>query len=428
MKGSYYSIMELQQLNIIQSVIDGKRTGAEAAMILHLSQRQVWRKVKSVRDSGSIGIKHKNQFHKPIHSIPDSLKSRIIDLKLSDDYSDTNFSHFRELLAERENISISYSPLYKILTDAGIRSKKKHRDRKTHRLRKRKQYAGELVQADGTPFDWFGIGKRFSLHGFIDDATGSILGLYMCEHECLLGYLEVTRQMLKNYGAPKCLYPDKYSVFFPSTSQKLTTAEQLEGKTKSTTQFGRIMDFLGIEMFPASTSQAKGRIERLWETLQDRLVTEFKLNHITTIEEANHFLPKYIKKYNKRFSIKPDREESMFIQLPSYINLDLLLTSKFTRVIDSAGSFTIQNKRFQILSNNILPGVKVDIYMSKKIGIVVMHNDTQYKVVCAEDIPSKYSTLNLNQFYKEHSLAVEAFAEQMLTYNAKQYEPLLETS
>ena len=140
----------------------------------------------------------------------------------------------------------------------------------------------------------------YSIHGFIDDATGKVLGAYMCEHGCLLGYLETLRQMLKDYGIPKCLYPDKFSVFFPVKAQKLTIEEQLQGKTKPTTQFKRIIDILGIDMFPASTSQAKGRIERLWETFQDRLITEFKLNKIKTIDEANDFLKKYIKKYNKR--------------------------------------------------------------------------------------------------------------------------------
>lgn len=428
MKGSYYTNMELKQLNIIQSVIDKKRNGKEAANILNITERQVWRKVKSVKDNGEIGIKHKNQFHKPIHTISQELKQKIISLKLSNDYCDSNFSHFRELLIERENISISYTPLYNILSNAGINSKKKHKDRKTHRRRKRKEYEGDLVQADGTPFDWFQNGHMYSIHGFIDDATGKVLGLYMCENECLLGYLEVTRQMLINYGSPRCLYPDKYSVFFPAKSQKLTNDEELEGKEKPTTQFGRIMDFLGIEMFPASTSQAKGRIERLWETLQDRLITEFKLNNIKTIEQANDFFPNYIKKYNKKFAVLPEKEESKFIKVPSYVNLDLLLSSKLTRIIDNAGTFTIKNKRFQILNNNILPNVKVNIYLSKKIGIIVEHNNTQYKVVCVNNVPNTYSTLNLNKFCKDHSLEANEFVENLLTYNAKQYEPLLTSS
>ena len=428
MKGSYYTNMELKQLIIIQSVINKKRTGKEAAKILNISERQVWRKVKSVREHGNIGIKHKNQFHKPINTIPDEIKEKIIELKLSYNYCDANFSHFKELLEEKEQIHISYTALYNLLTEAGINSKKKHKARKTHRRRKRKTHQGDMAQADGTPFDWFKDGNMYSLHGFIDDATGKVLGLYMCENECLLGYLEATRQMLTNYGSPRCVYPDKYSVFFPNKSQKLSIEDQLEGKEKPTTQFGRIMDDLGIEMFPASSSQAKGRIERLWGTLQDRLITEFKINDIKSIEDANNFLPSYIKKYNKRFAVKPESDDNKFVKIPDYIDLDILLSSKFTRVIDNSGCFSIKNKKFQILNNNILPGVKVEIFMSKKIGIIVKHNNTKYKVVCAENVPSKYSTLNLNEFCKEHSLEVESFVNDLLTSNSKKYEPLLTTS
>ena len=428
MKGIEFTEMEIGKLIVIQSVIDGKRTGKEASTKLNLSERQIWRLVKRFKNSGIEGIKHGNCFINQPRFITDEFKENIKNLKLSDDYCDTNFTHFQELLEERENIKISYTSLYKILTEFGIKSKKKHKDRKTHRQRKRKSHEGELVQADGTPFDWFKDGNMYSIHGFIDDATGKVLGVYMCEHECLLGYLETLRQMLKDYGIPKCLYPDKFSVFFPVKAQKLTIEEQLQGKTKPTTQFKRIIDVLGIDMFPAATSQAKGRIERLWETFQDRLITEFKLNKIKTIDEANEFLKKYIKKYNKRFSVKAENEENYFEPVPSYIDLDLLLSIKLTRKIDSSGSFTIKNKKFQILNNNIIPKSKINIYISKKIGIIAEYNNTKYKVICSDNLPSKYSSLSMNEFYKEHYQELYSFAVSLLTYNAKEYEPLLVTS
>ena len=402
MKGMEFTEMDIEKLIVIQSVIDGKRTGKEASNKLNLSERQIWRLVKKVKNSGVEGIKHGNRFiHQP-RFITFEFKEHIKNLKLSDDYCDANFKHFQELIEEHENIKISYTSLYKILTEYGIKSKKKHKDRKTHRQRKRKTHEGDLVQADGTPFDWFKDGHMYSIHGFIDDATGKVLGAYMCEHECLLGYLEVLRQMLKNYGIPKCLYPDKFSVFFPAKGQKITIEEQLQGKEKPTTQFKRIIDVLGIDMFAASTSQAKGRIERLWNTFQDRLVTEFKLNKIKRIDEANEFLKTYIKKYNKQFAVKAKNEESNFVPVPSYIDLDLLLAIKITRKIDSSGSFTIKNKRFQILNNNIMPKSKINIYISKKIGIIAEHNNTKYKVICSDNLPSKYSSISMNEFYKEH--------------------------
>lgn len=428
MKGMEFTEMDIEKLIVIQSVIDGKRTGKEASNKLNLSERQIWRLVKKVKNSGVEGIKHGNCFiHQP-RFITFEFKEHIKNLKLSDDYCDANFKHFQELIEEHENIKISYTSLYKILTEYGIKSKKKHKDRKTHRQRKRKAHEGDLVQADGTPFDWFKDGHMYSIHGFIDDATGKVLGAYMCEHECLLGYLEVLRQMLKNYGIPKCLYPDKFSVFFPAKGQKITIEEQLQGKEKPTTQFKRIIDVLGIDMFAASTSQAKGRIERLWNTFQDRLVTEFKLNKIKTIDEANEFLKTYIKKYNKQFAVKAKNEESNFVPVPSYIDLDLLLAIKITRKIDSSGSFTIKNKRFQILNNNIMPKSKINIYISKKIGIIAEHNNTKYKVICSDNLPSKYSSISMNEFYKEHYQELYSFALSLLTYDAKEKEPLLVTS
>ncbi len=428
MKGMEFTEMDIEKLIVIQSVIDGKRTGKEASNKLNLSERQIWRLVKKVKNSGVEGIKHGNRFiHQP-RFITFEFKEHIKNLKLSDDYCDANFKHFQELIEEHENIKISYTSLYKILTEYGIKSKKKHKDRKTHRQRKRKTHEGDLVQADGTPFDWFKDVHMYSIHGFIDDATGKVLGAYMCEHECLLGYLEVLRQMLKNYGIPKCLYPDKFSVFFPAKGQKITIEEQLQGKEKPTTQFKRIIDVLGIDMFAASTSQAKGRIERLWNTFQDRLVTEFKLNKIKRIDEANEFLKTYIKKYNKQFAVKAKNEESNFVPVPSYIDLDLLLAIKITRKIDSSGSFTIKNKRFQILNNNIMPKSKINIYISKKIGIIAEHNNTKYKVICSDNLPSKYSSISMNEFYKEHYQELYSFALSLLTYDAKEKEPLLVTS
>ncbi len=117
-------------------------------------------------------------------------------------------------------------------------------------------------------------------------------------------------------------------------------------------------------MYPASTSQAKGRIERLWKTLQDRLITKFRINDIKTVDEANIFFTKYIPKYNKKFSVKPEQEESHFSKVPDYFNMDLLLSIKLHRGIDNAGSFTINNTRFQIINNKILPNTKVDIYIN----------------------------------------------------------------
>lgn len=373
---------ELKRATLIEACINGQCTVKQVANALGLSERRVKQIKKEVKENGVKSIAHGNRGRKPKNTIPDETKKKILELRSSYEYEISNFKHFQELLKERENIDISYSALYNLLHNAGIKSPKKHRKSKLHHRRKRKECEGMMLQADGTPFDWFGDGQNYSLHGFIDDATGKITGLYMCKNECLLGYLEVLRQTLQNFGIPISLYPDKYSVFFPpkKVSDHLTIEEQLNGRTKGITQFGRIVEELGIEMFPASSPQAKGRIERLWETLQSRLTTEFRINNIKTIQQANKFLIAYIPKYNSRFSVKAINSENVFLKLPKRYDLDELLCVRFERTIDNAGIFSINNSKFQIIDKRLPPKTKVQIYISEKIGMRVKSNNKIYDV------------------------------------------------
>jgi transposase len=373
---------ELKKLHVINCALEGRLTVSEAAKALGLTERRIKQMKKEVKANGVDSVIHGNRGRTPAHTIEDKLAQRIIVLKSSYKYQEANFLHFQELLEECEGIKISYSALYNILSKANIKSPKKHRKTKKHHRRKRKAAAGMMLQADGTPHDWFGSGSKQSLHGFIDDATGAITGLFMCQNECLLGYLEVTRQTLKNFGIPLSLYPDKYSVFFPTAAKEsdLTIDEQLRGATKAVTQFGRIMDELGIEMFPASSPQAKGRIERLWETLQSRLVTEFRIHGITTIEQANKFFPGYIKKYNKKFAIPANDQNTAFLPLPENINLNTLLCVKIERKTDNAGVFSISNCKFSVDSKDVPPKAKITILISKNGGMKALYKDKLFKV------------------------------------------------
>ena len=393
---------DLKRATLIEACIKGQCTIKQVASALGLSERRVKQIKKEVKENGVKSIQHGNRGRKPKNTISDETKKKILELRSSYEYEISNFKHFQELLKERENIDISYSALYNILRNAGIKSPKKHRKSKLHHRRKRKESEGMMLQADGTPFDWFGNGQKYSLHGFVDDATGKITGLYMCKNECLLGYLEVLRQTLENYGIPISLYPDKYSVFFPpkKVNDHVTIEEQLNGREKGITQFGRIVEELGITMFAASSPQAKGRIERLWETLQSRLVTEFRINKITNIDDANKFLLKYIKSYNSKFAIEPKNKNSVFLKLPKRYDLDELLCVRFERTIDNAGVFTIKNSKFQILDKRLPPKTKVQIYLSNKIGMRVKSNNKTYDVQPLELISKdliKTNSLNYDQ-------------------------------
>lgn len=414
---------ELRRLHLISCALEGKCTVKQVAMALKLTERRVKQLKKEVKLKGASAITHGNRGKRPAHSIPKEIIEKILLLRKTYEYELSNFTHFKELLQENEGIKISYHALHRILTEAGIKSPKKHKKQKLHHRRKRKESAGMLLQADGTPHAWFGGKEKFSLHGFVDDATGMITGLYMCKYECLLGYLEVTRQTLSNFGVPLSLYPDKYSVFFPNKSSeaKLTLEEQLAGETKSVTQFGRIMKELCIDMFPASTSQAKGRIEKLWDTLQSRLVTEFRIHKITNIEQANDFLPKFIKKYNAQFSVEPENPKSSFIPLHKKINLDELLCVKITRVIDNSGMFSLNNYKFQVETKDIPPRSKITLLISQKIGIKALYNGIKYAVrpldflqgstnkksslLCMDSQMSKVFTALIEEYYLKNTKA-----------------------
>lgn len=388
MKGKVRYLMSQEQIKryiIIEKSLEGILTVREAAEHLGLSVRQVIRLRKGVREKGACALIHKNQGRKPAHAISDELKQTIISLKVSEKYNDANFKHFQELLEKHEGIKLSYSTIYKILTSALIQSPKKRRRFKPHRRRKRKPQKGLLIQMDATPFNWLGDGKKYTLHGAIDDATGDIVGLYMTKNECLQGYFETTRQIILNYGIPISIYSDRHAIFLSTKASKLTIEDELEGKVCNDTQFGRAMRELGITTIQARSPQAKGRIERLWETLQSRLPVEFKIAGITTIDEANDFLKSYIPEFNKLFSVEPKDPESAFRPLPEGLNLDYVLCVKQKRKVDNGGVFSFYGKHFKIEPKEnqpyVPPNTYINIIVSSLTGIRVEYKGEIYETV-----------------------------------------------
>jgi transposase len=361
----------LGKLALIQGALDGVYTVCEAAKRLGLSERRVKQLKRQVRKLGEAAVIHGNAGKHPANYTDEQLRCRIIALKRSAAYEQTNFTHFRELLAEREAITISYTTLSSILKGAGIVSKRTHRGGgKRFSRRKRRSHFGELLQADATSFDWFGRGERFALHGFIDDATGHVTALYLAENECLMGYLELLRQTLTVYGLPIDIYADKAGIFFVNTKKQAnwTAEELLAGHPLSKTQFGAIVEKLGIGLISAHTPQAKGRIERLWGTLQDRLPVWFALNGITGMEQANAALPAFIAEYNAKFAIVPESSENAFVPLDTCDNLDALLAVRYERTTDNCGCFSFQNFTFQLVTDRPIAKKKIQFLFSERIG------------------------------------------------------------
>lgn len=376
---------QLNRFSVISKVIDGHLTIADASVSLGISERQILRLKKGVILEGAAFLIHKNTNRKPKHALDNELVEKVISLKQSDLYNSANFVHFQELLERQESIKINYSALHSTLTQAGIKSPKKRRRFKPHRRRKRKSQAGLLVQMDATPFEWFGDFNKFALHGAIDDATGNIVGLYMTKNECLHGYWEVTRQVLFNHGIPVSLYTDRHAIFLSTNASKLTVEDQLAGRVVNDTQFGRAMNELGITLIPARSPQAKGRVERLWETLQSRLPVEFKIAGISTIDEANEFLTRYIPLFNASFSVEPDNAESAFRPLSPNLNPDTVLCVKLRRSVDAGGVFSFYNRHFKVITEPGLPllppKAKITVLVSPSLGIKVQFKNTLFDVL-----------------------------------------------
>ena len=383
---------EITRLRIINQTIDQVLTIREAAELLGLSERQVLRLKKGVGTEGPSFIIHKNRGRKPKHATTDGIRNLIIELKQTK-YEEANFNHFLELIREHENIKVSYPTIHRILTEAGIKSPKKHRKRKTHHRRKRKPQKGMLVKIDASPHNWIIGADSFDLHGAIDDATGEILALYFTPNECMEGYFEIVRQIISNHGIPTSLYCDRHTIFVSPKDGKLSVEEQLAGKTVNLTQFGRAMDELGINIIKAYSPQSKGRIERLWGTLQSRLPVEFKIHGITTIEQANAFLNEFIVKYNNKFAVVPEDDNLAFRCLDSDINLDHILCIKEERKIIEGSAFSYKGHYYQLIKGDkkasALPKAKITVLSSSKIGVKAIYSNITYDTKKLVERPKK---------------------------------------
>lgn len=381
---------EITKLRVINQTIDAVITIKEAAELLDLSERQVIRLKKGVLEKGPAFIIHKNKGCKPAHAIPDDIQKQIINLKNSK-YLEANFAHFQELLEEHENICVSYPTVYRILSQAGIKSPKKHRKRKAHHQRKRKPQEGMLVQIDASPHPWIIGGDSFSLHGAIDDATGKVLALFFTQNECLEGYFEIMEQIIKHHGIPISIYCDRHTIFVSPNDGKLTIEEQLEGKQVSLTQFGRAMEELGVTIINAKTPQGKGRIERLWETLQSRLPVEFKIRGIDTMEAANAFLTEFMERFNEKFAVLPENPQSAFRQPNPGMDLDTILCIKKQRVLINGSAFSYKGDYFQLMKGGVkvsLPHkAKVAVLDSFKTGIRAFYDGKVYETQVLEERP-----------------------------------------
>ncbi len=374
----------LKTYTVICSFIDKSISRQQAAELLSLSPRQITRLKKGVLTSGAESLIHKNTGRKPAHAVSDETKEAVLMIYSRPELSGVNFLHFKDILLADFGIQISYSALSSILKIAGFESPKKKKNRhRTHR-RKRKPHPGQLIQIDATPYEWFGGHTKYALHGAIDDATGNVVELFLTQNECLYGYLETMRQCCVDYGIPQTVYSDNHTIFRSPKTGKLTVDELIAGKTVHLTQFGRSMHELGIDLIVAKTPQAKGRIERLWETLQSRLPIELAKREIKTFTDANRFLEQeYRKLFNEKFAVEPEAE-CIFVPLSEKLGIDSVLCVKHTRKTDVAGTFSFKNRCFQILDQGspiINARREINVLMNPRYGIRVEYQGRVYETI-----------------------------------------------
>lgn len=373
---------ELVRVHVIKSLIEDKMTSRDAAEVLSLSERQIKRLKAGVKKDGEVFVIHKNRGRKPKHIIPGKIREEIVFL-VRNKYKGVNYTHLAELLREEEGITVSQSSVSRILKAKGIKSPRKHKPPKPHRTRERKPQEGLLLQMDASPYEWL-PGIKCSLHGAIDDARGNITGLYFCEHECLNGYYEVKRQTILEYGIPISIYVDRHTIFKAPSNARLTIYDELEGKTFAYTQFSRAMQELSVGMIYAYSPQAKGRIERLWGTLQDRLALELRLAGIKSLGEANAFLPGFIKRFNAHFAVVPREPQSAYRPLGEDINLDYILCRKETRKACPGSIFSFGGQIYQVIKNTLVVAIPnkaaITVLTSPRFGIRAEYKGGVYQV------------------------------------------------
>jgi len=312
---------------------------------LGLSVRQVRRLKKRYKREGTKGLIHKNRGRVSNRRVPSEETNRAIEI-IKKCYWDFGPTFALEKLKKHHQATFGRETLRKAMIEAEIWKPKRQKRPKIHQMRKRRDQRGELVQIDGSPHAWFEDRRpKCCLLVFIDDATSELLWLEFVESETTNAYFKAVFGYLKKDGKPLAFYSDKHGIFRINNSKGGSSATS---DSNGLTQFGRAMKKLGIELISAHTAQAKGRVEKANLTLQDRLVKELRLRGINTIQEANKYLPEFIKEFNRKFAVKPKDPEDAHRLLLTTENLEEILIKKHARILSKNLELQYKNILYQI--------------------------------------------------------------------------------
>lgn len=403
------SMNEQKKYEVIKSIADHTSPNKQrAALILNCSVRHINRMLKGYKEFGKQYFIHGNKGRKPANTIPEHTRRLIIELYLTK-YFGANFSHYTELLDKYEDLHISASTVMSILESEYILSPKATKAKKkrikehlkklkkdiipnrlvddnaqtnmvaatdAHSRRPRAAYFGELQQMDATPFEWI-PGNIWHLHLAIDDASGTVTGAYFDTQETLNGYYHVFHQILTTYGIPYKFFTDRRTVF----TYKKKISPSLDEDTY--TQFAYACKQLGVELESSSVPQAKGRVERLNQTLQSRLPIELRLAGISTIDAANEFLNSYIKEFNKKFALPLKGIRSVFEMQPQNDKINLILAVLCERTVDSGHCLRHSNKYYRMLDSK---GLQVHYRKGTKAMFIQAFDGGKYCCINDKDI------------------------------------------
>lgn len=340
------SVKELRRVSVIRQTLEKQLTQVKAGALLGLTPRHIRRLIARMAQAGAQGLAHQGRGKPSNRRLPEKLKTKALTL-CETRYGDFGPTLAAEQLATHHGITLSDETLRGWLRDAGIdhftRRKRPHRA-----WRERKAHVGELIQLDGSHHDWFeGRGPRCVLMAYIDDASSRVYARFYA-YEGTLPAMDSVHRYIRLYGIPLAVYADKHTTY--QSPAPPTVDEQLAGGTP-TSQFGRALGELGVELIAAHSPQAKGRVERLFKTLQDRLVKELRLAGIATITTANRFMEAWLPRYNQRFTVPPAQATDLHRLRPTHRELDRSLCIKTTRCLRRDWTVAHHGQLYQVRTN-----------------------------------------------------------------------------
>jgi len=368
---------EITRLEAMQRIKDKRLTQKEAARMLDLSVRQIKRLYQAYKAQGAGGLVSQRRGKPSNNRLDADTQQKAIDL-IYEHYRDFGPTLAHEKLTEKHQLRISRESVRKLMIAEGLWKAKRAKQPSAHQMRERRACFGELVQIDGSDHDWFeGRGPKCTLLVYIDDATGQLVELWFVPDETFFAYCEASRHYFERYGKPVAFYSDKHGIFRVNQPRPL-------GQTSGLTQFGRAMQELDIQIVCANSPQAKGRVERANQTLQDRLVKELRLRGISDIQAANAYLPEFRDDFNRRFAVLPRSTHDAHRPLLQTDTLDLILTHQKTGTL---------SKNLTVQSNHVIYQIQSDRpdYTLRNAQVTVCENAHGEVTILYKNAPLPYS-------------------------------------